>query len=125
MNSRVNSYAVAKAAGVSRSVVSLVIHGAADRHNITKETQERVRQAIQRLGYTPDLSVRNMFLGKSAGLLRMAAERMEAQEFVATLAPLLAQKGFRVVPVGDAGGGAPEPKPSAKPQSTPAPGPVP
>jgi LacI family transcriptional regulator len=115
-----NSYAVARAAGVSRSVVSCVIRGIADRHRIAKATQDRVWEAVRRLGYTPDQSVRNMFLGKSAGLLRMAAARMETPAFLATLAPILAQKGYRLVAVADDGGGGAEPMPTPAPTPAPA-----
>lgn len=57
-----NSYDVARAAGVSRTVVSLVLNGKADRYGIAKATQERVRAAIRRTGYVPNMFVRELFL---------------------------------------------------------------
>ena len=49
MSSRPTAAAVAKATGVSRTVVSYVIHGKADRYGIAARTQERVRSAIGQL----------------------------------------------------------------------------
>ena len=45
MSGRVNSYDVARAAKVSRAVVSAVVNGKADRYGISAKTQERVREA--------------------------------------------------------------------------------
>jgi len=71
-----NSYDIGRSAGVSRSVVSLVINGKADRYRISRETQERVRAAVSEHGYTPKMSVRDMFL-----------KRREAIEIGATADP--------------------------------------
>lgn len=64
MKKRVNSYEVARTAGVSRTVVSLVINGKADRYGIAKKTQEKVMAAVRDTGYTPNMTIRDMFLGK-------------------------------------------------------------
>ena len=57
-----NSYDVARDAGVSRTVVSLVVNGKADRYGIARETQECVRAAVRKTGYTPNMIIRDMFL---------------------------------------------------------------
>ena len=59
---RANSQQIASMAGVSRSVVSKVINGSADRYGIAAKAQERLRTAIRHYGYTPDMTLRNMFL---------------------------------------------------------------
>jgi LacI family transcriptional regulator len=48
---------VAKAAGVSVSTVSRVLNGKVD---VAQETQERIEQVIQQLGYTSSLAARSM-----------------------------------------------------------------
>jgi LacI family transcriptional regulator len=48
---------VAKAAGVSVSTVSRVLNGKVD---VAEETQERIEQVIQQLGYTSSLAARSM-----------------------------------------------------------------
>lgn len=45
---------VAELAVVSRSAVSLVLNGAATQHGLSQATQDRVRWAVQVLGYMPD-----------------------------------------------------------------------
>ncbi|MBA4389151.1 MAG: hypothetical protein C0404_14355, partial [Verrucomicrobia bacterium] len=59
---QINSYEVARRANVSRTVVSKVVNGSADKYRISRETQERVRAAIRDTGYTPDMIIRDMFL---------------------------------------------------------------
>jgi hypothetical protein len=62
MNKRPNSYYIGRLAGVSRTVVSLVLNGKADKYRIARETQERVRRAVSETGYTPNVAIRDMFL---------------------------------------------------------------
>jgi hypothetical protein len=62
MSQSPNSYDVARQAGVSRTVVSLVVNGKADRYGVAKATQEKVRAAIRRTGYVPNMFVRDLFL---------------------------------------------------------------
>ena len=54
---RVTMMDVAKEAGVSKSTVSLVINGSND---IKLETQYRVRQAVEKLGYVPNVAARGL-----------------------------------------------------------------
>ena len=52
---------IARAAGVSPAVVSLVINGRTDgKIRISAETQARVRQAVVDLGYVPNLAARQL-----------------------------------------------------------------
>jgi DNA-binding LacI/PurR family transcriptional regulator len=62
MNQRANTYHIGRLAGVSRTVVSLVLNGKADKYRIARETQERVRKAAMETGYTPNMAIRNLFL---------------------------------------------------------------
>ena len=53
---------VAALAGVSIQTVSFVVNG---NPIITPETRQRVLDAIQQLGYTPDASARSLRSGRS------------------------------------------------------------
>ncbi|MGA6157075.1 LacI family DNA-binding transcriptional regulator [Stenotrophomonas sp. NPDC087984] len=53
---------VAALAGVSASTVSSVVRG---RGNVREETRQRVREAIDELGYRPNLSARRLRSGRS------------------------------------------------------------
>ena len=59
MNRSVTSHDVAKAAGVSRSAVSLVLNNRAD-GIISAENQEAVREAAEALGYRPNRVARSL-----------------------------------------------------------------
>ena len=110
MSQRTNIYAVGRAPGVSRTVVSLVVNGQADKYGISKQTQQKVRAAIARLGYTPNLSLRNLFLGRGADFIVAAARRMDAATLIAALGPVFAERGYQLAPVSD-----PTPAPSPNP----------
>jgi hypothetical protein len=62
MSQRPNIYDVARVAGVSRTVVSLVTNGKADQYRIARETQDRVRAAVRQTGYVPNFFIRDMYL---------------------------------------------------------------
>ena len=51
---------VAVRAGVTRAVVSRVLHGGASTIRVSEETAERVRTAARELGYQPNVSARNL-----------------------------------------------------------------
>lgn len=51
---------VAQEAGVSPTTVSLVLNGRADEKRVSKQTQERVREAAWRLRYVPNSAARAM-----------------------------------------------------------------
>jgi len=60
-STRPTQHDIARAAGVSTAVVSLVVNGRADgKVKISGATQERVRQAIRDLGYVPNLAARQL-----------------------------------------------------------------
>lgn len=64
--SRPTQHDIARAAGVSTAVVSLVINGRANgKVKISSATQERVRQAIRDLGYVPNLAARQLAGGQT------------------------------------------------------------
>ena len=64
MNSPVSLFDVAKAAGVSVSTVSRVVCGKATSNRIPASTQNRVSAIARELGYQPNLTARDMVLGK-------------------------------------------------------------
>jgi DNA-binding LacI/PurR family transcriptional regulator len=53
--SRATMGAIAKRAGVSRTTVSYVVNGQADRRNISRQTRERVIGIMQEMNYRPDI----------------------------------------------------------------------
>lgn len=60
-SSRPTQTDIARAAGVSTAVVSLVINGRADgKVKISQQTQDRVRTAIRELGYVPNIAARQL-----------------------------------------------------------------
>ena len=64
--SRPTQHDIARAAGVSTAVVSLVINGRTNgKIRISKATQERVRAAIRELGYVPNLAARQLAGGQT------------------------------------------------------------
>ena len=97
MTKRLNSYDVARAAGVSRTVVSLVVNGKADKYGIAKETQERVRAVVRQTGYVPNMFIRDMFL-KRRELIGVGANGRTPPpvEVSVVVGPALAAAGYRV-----------------------------
>jgi hypothetical protein len=83
---------------VSRTVVSLVVNGKAARYGIATATQDRVRKAIAKTGYTPNHAIRNMFLNHQPGIDLDAVRRLETERLLAALGPILAEKGCRLEP---------------------------
>jgi DNA-binding LacI/PurR family transcriptional regulator len=64
--SRPTQLDIAKAAGVSPAVVSLVVNGRANgKVKISEATQERVQTAIRDLGYVPNLAARQLAGGQT------------------------------------------------------------
>jgi len=142
-----NSYHVARKAGVSRAVVSYVYHGKADQRGITRETQERVRAAIRETGYTPNYFVRDLFLKRREvvgvggspdpvslramvePVLAAAGYRLQVAalpaEPAAALAQITAMLNSGLVALVAAGAVVPAPAPVPQPLPVPAPSPVP
>jgi len=94
MKTRPNSYDVARAAGVSRSVVSMVLNGSADKYRISKATQERVRAAISQYGYTPNMSVRDMFM-KRRKAIEVGGAADDVASLKAAVEPALSAAGYQ------------------------------
>jgi len=82
-------------------VVSLVLNGRADRYGISKKTQEKVRAAIRQAGYTPNLAIRNLFLGKPSEAVNAALRRMDSDTLLGTLGPILAERGYRIASISE------------------------
>src|SRR6516225_6356265 len=55
---------VARRAGVSVATVSFVLNEA-QRHRIRPKTQDKVLDAVKELGYSPNVSARNLAVGRS------------------------------------------------------------
>ncbi len=72
----VTIFDVAKEAGVSKSTVSLVINNSS---RIKLETQYKVKQAIEKLGYTPNLAARELTTSRThtLGLVFMTSNQRE------------------------------------------------
>ncbi|MBC2903421.1 substrate-binding domain-containing protein [Streptomyces cupreus] len=67
-STRPTSRDVAQAAGVSQAAVSLVL-GDKWRGRVSEATAERVREAARELGYRPNLTARNLRLGRTRTVL--------------------------------------------------------
>jgi DNA-binding LacI/PurR family transcriptional regulator len=64
--SRPTQHDIARAAGVSPAVVSLVVNGRANgKVKISEATQKRVQDAIRELGYVPNLAARQLASGQT------------------------------------------------------------
>ncbi|WP_226985897.1 LacI family DNA-binding transcriptional regulator [Brachybacterium sp. FME24] len=62
---RVRQRDIAQAAGVSQASVSLVVSGRASEGGISPSTQDRIRTAMEELGYRPDPVARSLRGGRS------------------------------------------------------------
>ena len=51
---------IAKLAGVSKTAVSAVINGKADKYRISKKTQEHIKEIIEKYDYTPNQVARSL-----------------------------------------------------------------
>ena len=56
---------IARAAGVSQATVSLILTGRAAENSIPEATRERVLEAIQKLGYVPNVAARSLRGGRN------------------------------------------------------------
>jgi DNA-binding LacI/PurR family transcriptional regulator len=65
---------VARLAGVSKTAVSLVLNGQADRHGLSSATQARVQMAARSLGYTPNHAARSLRRQRSFTITFMTAD---------------------------------------------------
>ncbi len=62
---RVSLADIAKSAGVSKSLVSLVMNDRGDSHGISKKTQKKVKAVADDLNYTPNTMARSLRTGKT------------------------------------------------------------
>lgn len=67
---------IARIAGVAPSTVSAVINGRLQQARISAATAQRVREAIERLGYHPDHVARSLRRG-TTGLIGLAVSRLQ------------------------------------------------
>jgi DNA-binding LacI/PurR family transcriptional regulator len=56
---------IARLAGVSQAVVSVVLNGKAETKSITPAIQQRIRETAAKLGYTPDIAARSLRGGRN------------------------------------------------------------
>lgn len=83
---KITSHDVARAAGVSRATVSIVLSGS-DAAVISAETRERVRRAAQELGYQPNSAARMLKNGatRTIGLLISGSNLLKVDAFIPVL----------------------------------------
>jgi DNA-binding LacI/PurR family transcriptional regulator len=103
MSKRAKSVDVARAAGVSRTTVSLVLNNVPG-IRISESTRERVTETASRMNYHPDISGRKLASGKSFTLglvLRQNPEQIYADAFllqvILGVERAAGQMGFRVL----------------------------
>ena len=87
---------VAREAGVSQQTVSRVLH---DHPSVRPETRARVNDAIERLGYRPNLAARSLAAGRSrtVGVLLMSQLSHGTAATFAAIADSARQKGYQLV----------------------------
>jgi LacI family transcriptional regulator len=91
---------VAKLAGVSRATVSYVINGLTDGHVlISDETDQKVRKAIDELGYVPDASAQALRTGntKTIGLIIPDMDNPHFWEYAAGVEKEALASGYRLL----------------------------
>jgi DNA-binding LacI/PurR family transcriptional regulator len=87
---------VAERAGVSMKTVSNVIN---DFRHVSPETRARVQAAIEEIGYKPNLSARNLALGR-AGMIALVVPQLDMPYFAAMSGQVLeaaAERGWVVL----------------------------
>lgn len=62
---RVSLADIAESAGVSKSLVSLVLNDRGDDHGISKKTQRKVKEVAEKLNYKPNSMARSLRTGKT------------------------------------------------------------
>lgn len=97
-NRRVTISDVARAANVSRTLVSFVLNG---RKDVAPVTRARVLQAIDELGYRPNAIARNLAT-KRAGAIGIVCDMETYQDafdmqFLAAILTLVVEMGYRVM----------------------------
>lgn len=87
---------VAREAGVSQQTVSRVLH---DHPSVRPETRARVNDAIERLGYRPNLAARSLAAGRSrtVGVLLMSQLSHGTAATFAAIADSARQEGYQLV----------------------------
>jgi hypothetical protein len=91
---------IAFAAGVSRTTVSMILNGKADRYRISASTRQRVEAIAAQSGYQPNQTARNMRMGRGTlvGLILPDGEGSpDVGELIAGLEPVLANAGYSLV----------------------------
>jgi LacI family transcriptional regulator len=90
---------IAQELGVSTTLVSMVINGKADQHNINKKTQKRVWDKVNELNYKPNTVARSLRTGKTQSIGLIVADI--SNPFYAKLARIiedqLREKGFHLI----------------------------
>ncbi len=97
---RVNSRDVARRAGVSQSTVSRVLNNnLQDKFPISQETIERVMNAVEELGYEPDLAARSLRTGQTLmiGILFDDILSSLSHKILEGIQTTLDQAGFHVL----------------------------
>ncbi len=90
---------LARLAGVSKTTASLVLNKKADKHKISKTTQERVVTIARQENYKPNLLARNLSTGKSmtVGLIVHKTNDCVTGEMIELLEMELAKYEYRIV----------------------------
>lgn len=97
---RVRLADVAKAAGVHRTVAGKVLLGGESNSRLSPATAERVRQAADRLGYTPNHAARQLRGVRSRLLGVLVSSRMNEASFerFQAIEQEARRRGFRIAP---------------------------
>lgn len=98
-NKKVGLAQIANELGVSKTLVSLVINGKGNQHNINKDTQKKVWEKVKELNYRPNTIARSLRTGKSQNIGLIVADI--ANPFYAKLARIIEdfarKRGYNLV----------------------------
>lgn len=89
-NGKITLNYIAASLGVSKTLVSMVINGKADKYNINSKTQKRVWDKINELNYKPNNVARSLRTGKTQSIGFIVADI--ANPFYAKLARIIEDK---------------------------------
>ncbi|NPA35770.1 MAG: LacI family transcriptional regulator [Chlorobi bacterium] len=92
---------LARQAGVSKTTVSLVLNGKAEKYNISRKTIEKVLALAREKNYRPNILARSFSMGKSMsiGFVTSYGRFYVSGKVISLLDKIFGEKGYRLVPV--------------------------
>jgi DNA-binding LacI/PurR family transcriptional regulator len=91
---------LAKEAGVSKTTVSLVLNGKAEKYNISRRTIEKVLALAREKNYKPNILARSFSMGKSMtiGFVMKKSDHSGSAVLMAMFDNEVGKHGYRIIP---------------------------